>query len=303
MNFRPLQFLLVLILLIACGSPDQKQEAAPDPLVTNRDSVVTPGENFFRYANGGWFKRNPIPASENSNGLWRMIGDTINAQVLQICTRSASTESPKGSNKQKIGDFYASGMDTVAIEEAGLAPLKQEMDRIKQVNSIPTMLSAMAHLHTLGAGPGFSFYVGQDDKISTKYALFFGQGGLGLGDRDYYFNTDTRTVNIRNEYVKHVHAMLTLIGEEESLAGRHATQIMMLETDLAKASRKLEALRDPVKNYNKMTLRRFKSTTSRIDWSMMLTELGVPAADTVIVGQPEFYTALNNLLRDYSLDD
>lgn len=303
MNFPLFRFLLVLCLAIACGSPERKQEDASDPLVTNRDSAVAPGDNFFRYANGGWFKRNPIPASENSNGLWRMIGDTINAQVLQICTRSASTESPKGSNKQKIGDFHASGMDTVAIEKAGMTPLKQEMDRIAQVTSIPTMLSAMSHLHTLGAGPGFSFYVGQDDKISTKYAVFFGQGGLGLGNRDYYFNSDTRTVNIRNEYVKHIHAMLTLIGEEESMAGRHATQIMMLETDLAKASRKLEALRDPVRNYNKMTLRRFKSTTPRIDWSVMLTELGVPAADTVIVGQPEFYTALNKLLHEYSLDD
>ncbi len=304
MNQRPFKFLIILSLAIACGGPDRKiEDATPDPLVTNRDSAVSAGDNFFRYANGGWFKRNPIPASENSNGLWRMIGDTINAQVLQICTRSALTESTIGSNKQKIGDYYASGMDTVAIEAAGLAPLKAEIDSIAQVNSIPSMLAAMAHLHTIGASPGFSFYIGQDDKISTKYAVFLGQGGLGLGDRDYYFNKDTRTVNIRNEYVKHIHAMLTMIGEEESLAGRHATQIMMLETDLAKASRELEALRDPVKNYNKMPLRRFKSTNPRIDWSMMLTELGVPAADTVIVGQPEFYSALNRLLRKYSLDD
>jgi putative endopeptidase len=295
---------LVLGFITACGPAEKKAEVLPpDPLVVNRDSTVRPGDNFFRYANGGWFNRNPIPASESSNGLWRLIGDTINAQVLQICTRAAATKSEKGSNKQKIGDFYASGMDTVAIEKAGLSPLKEELDRIQQVTDIPSMLKAMAHLHTIGAGPGFSFYLGQDDKISTKYALFFYQGGLGLGDRDYYFNTDERTVNIRNEYVKHMHSMFMLLGQDESVAGRNSTQIMMLETELAEASRKLEALRDPVKNYNKMTVKRFKSMTPRIDWSEMLTELGVPQADTVVVGQPEFFVALNRVLRNYPLED
>lgn len=291
-------------LFLSCSTTEKKEDPlAPDPLVVNRDSTMRPSDNFFHYANGGWFKRNPIPSSENSNGLWRMIGDTINAQVYQVCNRSATTESQKGSNKQKIGDFYASGMDTVTIEEAGLSPLQAELDRINQVTDIPGVISAMAHLHTIGAGPGFGFYLGQDDKISTKYALFFYQGGLGLGDRDYYFNKDERTVNIRNEYVKHMHAMFMLIGQEESTAGRNSTQIMMMETDLAGASRKLEALRDPIKNYNKMSLRRFKSSTPRIDWSVVLTEMGIPAADTVIVGQPEFFTSLSQLLRKYSVED
>jgi len=269
----------------------------------NRDSTVLPGDNFFRYANGGWFNRNPIPASENSNGLWRMIGDTINAQVLQVCTRSAATESERGSNKQKIGDFFGSGMDTVAIENAGLSPLQAELDSIDKIADIPGIVRAMAHLQTIGASPGFSFYVGQDDKISTKYALFFSQGGLGLGDREYYFNTDERTTNIRNEYVKHMHAMFMLLGQEESTAGRNSTQIMMMETDLAEASRKLEELRNPVRNYNKMSVRRLKSSIPRIDWSLVLGELGVPAADTVIVGQPEFFGALSQLLRKYSIQD
>ncbi len=305
MHLRSLLILVVVgILFTSCSSPDKKPEAAlPDPLVINRDSTVRPGDNFFLYANGAWFKQNPIPASENSNGLWRMIGDTINAQVLRVCTSSAAAQAEKGSNKQKIGDFYASGMDTVTIESAGLSPLKDEMDRIEQVTDIAGVVKAMIHLHTIGAGPGFSFYMGQDDKISTKYALFFGQGGLGLGDRDYYFNKDTRTVNIRNEYVKHIHAMMELIGQEESTAGRNSASIMMLETDLASASRKLEALRDPVKNYNKMTVRKFASLTPRINWKELLPDLGVADADTVIVGQPEFFTALNQALRKYSVEE
>jgi len=210
---------LVLVTLTACSVPEKKTELPSDPLATNRDTTVSPGDNFFRYANGGWFNRNPIPASENSNGMWRMIGDTINAQVLQICTKAAAANAEKGSNKQKIGDFYGSGMDTVAIETANLAPLKDELDRIVQVTDIPGIVKAIAHQHSIGVRPAFGFFVGQDDKISTKYALFLMQGGLGLGDRDYYFNKDVRTVNIRNEYVKHMHAMFTLIGQEVSTAG------------------------------------------------------------------------------------
>ncbi|MBL7846934.1 MAG: M13 family metallopeptidase [Cyclobacteriaceae bacterium] len=304
MNQRLFIFISCLLtLLAACTSRENKTELTPDPLVTNRDSTVRPGDNFFRYANGGWFKRNPIPASENSNGLWRMIGDTINAQVLQVCSRAAATESEKGSNKQKIGDFFAAGMDTVNIEEVGLLPLKAELDSIASLRDIPSVLRSIAHLHTLGAGPAFGFYLGQDDKISTKYALFFSQGGLGLGDKDYYFNSDDRTVNIRNEYVKHIHAMLMLIGQEESLAGKNSASIMMLETDLARSSRELEALRDPVKNYNKFPVKRLKSMTPRFDWPMVLGELGVPAADTVIIGQPEFFTSLSVLLRKYSIEE
>jgi len=296
--------LLCLTLLVcACTTSEKQQQAWPDPLVLNRDSVARPNDNFFLYANGGWFKRNPIPSTESSNGIFRMIGDTINAQVRRVCETASSAGAEKGSNKQKIGDLFASGMDTVSIDAARLEPLKASMQIIDSVRDVASLLKGIAYLHTIGASPAFSFYVGQDDKISTKYALFFGQGGLGLGDRDYYFNTDDRTVNIRNEYVKHVQAMLFLGGHEESAAGRNAASIMTLETDLAQASRKLEALRDPVKNYNKMPVKKLRSVAPSVNWIDLLTQLGVVNADTVIVGQPEFFTSLNRLLRKYSMEE
>ena len=164
-------------------------------------------------------------------------------------------------------------------------------------------MASIAHLHTIGASPAFTFYLGQDDKISTKYALFLGQGGLGLGDRDYYFNTDERTVSIRNEYVKHLQAMMKLIGQDEVSATKNAGTIMKLETDLAKASRKLEALRDPIKNYNKMTVADLSKSTPNIAWKAILPVFGVAKADTIIVGQPEFYKALNSLVKTYSIED
>ena len=294
----------ILVILVAASlnliSCNKKEVELSDPLVTNRYTLVNPADDFFKYANGGWFKNNPIPSTEQSNGIFRTIADTINNQIKQICEKSAQDESAeKGSNKQKIGDFYASGMDTIAINKAGISPLKSEFAKIDAIKDVPSLVASIAHLHTIGASPAFSFYLGQDDKISTKYALFLGQGGLGLGNRDYYFNTDEQTVKIRTEYVKHLQAMLKLIGQNE--AG--ATSIMKLETDLAKASRKLEDLRDPIKNYNKMTVASLGKITPNINWNSMFPVLGVAKADSVIVGQPEFYKALNTFVKSYSIED
>lgn len=287
--------------LISCN---KKEPDFIDPLVSNRDTLVNPAENFFLYANGGWFKNHPIPSTEKSNGIFRTIGDTINNQIKQICEKSAKDESAeKGSNKQKIGDFYASGMDSLAIEKAGIAPLKSEFTNIENIKDVPSLMTTIAHLHTIGASPAFSFYLGQDDKISTKYALFLGQGGLGLGDRDYYFNTDEHTVSIRKEYVNHLQSMMKLIGQDQVSATKNAGTIMKLETDLAKASRKLEALRDPIKNYNKMSVADLCKSTPNISWKAILPIFGVAKADTVIVGQPEFYKALNSIVKTYSIED
>ena len=294
---------LATLALCSCNKKE-KEEVFSDPLVTNRDTLINPGDNFFQYANGGWFKKNPIPSTERSNGIFRTIGDTINNQIKQICERSAEDKAAaKGSNKQKIGDFYAAGMDSIAINKLGFTPLNAEMAKIDAITDVPSLLTSIAHLHTVGAGPAFSFYCGQDDKISTKYALFFGQGGLGLGNRDYYFNTDERTATIRKEYVIHLTAMMNLIGQDEATATKSAISIMKLETDLAKASRKLEALRDPVKNYNKMTVDQFNKSTPNINWKTMLPILGIAKADTLIVGQPEFYKSLNNVINSYSIQD
>ena len=294
---------IVVILVVASLnfiSCNKKEVELSDPLVTNRDTLVNPADDFFKYANGGWFKKNPIPSTEQSNGIFRTIADTINNQIKQICEKSAKDESAQvGSNKQKIGDFYASGMDSIAINKAGISPLKLEFAKIDAIKDVSTLVISISHLHTIGASPAFSFYIGQDDKISTKYALFLGQGGLGLGNRDYYFNTDEQTVKIRTEYVKHLQAMLKLIGQNE--AG--ATSIMKLETDLAKASRKLEDLRDPIKNYNKMTVASLGKSTPNINWNSIFPVLGVAKADSVIVGQPEFFKALNTIVKSYTIED
>lgn len=286
--------------IVGCA---KKEAPFVDPLLTNRDTTVNPSQDFFSYANGGWFKNHPIPSSEKSNGIFRMIQDTINNQIKSICIKSAEANAAKGSNKQKIGDFYASGMDSVAINKAGVTPLKKELDKINSVKDITSLLQTVAYLHTIEASPAFGFYVGQDDKISSKNALFLSQGGLGLGQRDYYFENDDNTKKIRAEYPKHIARIFELTGENKEKSSTNAALILKIETELAKNSRKLEALRDPIKNYNKMSVDALNKITPNINWKSMFVNLNIKNADTVIVGQPEFFKALNSTLKNYSIED
>jgi putative endopeptidase len=301
-----LSLLLLASCLIysGCTSKHSDNRSLSDPLITHRDTTIDPATDFFYYANGEWFKMNPIPASESSNGIFNLVRDTVNAQIRRICESSATDKkAEKNSNKQKIGDFYASGLDTVSINAAGLDPLKSAMQKINAITDRISLISAITYLHTIGVTPAFSFYVRQDDKISSSYAVCFAQGGIGLDDRDYYFNTDSLTTLIRSEYREHLKAMFKLIGKDEKTASANADIVMKIETDFAKASRKLEALRDPVKNYNKYSIEGVKTFTPGIPWKDMLTGLGIEAADSVIIGQPEFFKAFDVLLANYTISD
>jgi putative endopeptidase len=302
MNF--IRTSLLVLSIAALTGCSKKETNFSDPLITNRDTTINPAEDFFKYANNGWFKKNPIKKSESSNGIWRTIQDTIDSQIKQICEKSAKDQdAPKGSNKQKIGDFYASGLDTITINKAGITPLNRELKKIQAINDISSLNKSIAYLQTVGAAPAFSFYVYQDSKKSSEYAMYFYQGGLGLGERDYYFDNEERNVNIRKEYVKHIEAMMKLTGENEAAAVKNAAMIMKLETDLASSSRKLEDLRDPAKNYNKMTVAQFNAITPNIDWKAILPILGIPKGDSLIVAQPEFFKNLNTLLKKYSIEE
>ena len=294
---------LLSLITLSFVSCDKKEIQFEDPLLTHRDTTVNPADDFFMYANNGWFKKYPIPSSERSNGIFRTIQDTINNQIKSICESSAKENAAKGSNKQKIGDFYSSGMDTLAIDKLGISPLKNELDAINTIKDTPSLIKSIGHLHSLGCSAAFTFYVYQDDKNSSKNILQVMQGGLGLGQRDYYFNTDAETVKIREEYVRHLQKIMELVGEDSQIATKNATSIMKLETELAKNSRKLEALRDPIKNYNKFSVDQMNKLTPNISWNQMFTNLNIKNPDSLNVGQPEFFVGLDKMIKTYSLDD
>ncbi len=268
-----------------------------DPLASNRDMSLKPGDDFFSYTNGGWFKANPIPASERSNGIFLMVQDSINTILRLICDDCSKNPGAKGTVRQKIGDFYASGMDTVSRETEKLKPVQAELDLISQMKDKKDLLRECAHLHVFGCAPMFNFWVTRDDKLSSKYAVFISQGGLGLPERDYYFNTDERTKNIREKYKAHMIKVLVLSGETEADAKQHSESVFGIEKDLAGVSRKMEDLRDPYKNYNKMSLAALSKLSPSIDWAEMFSKLGLAHVDTVIAGQPEFAEALDQKIK------
>ena len=267
------------------------------------DSSVKPGDDFFHYAVGKWLKAHPIPSDERSWGVGKEVQEEIYARLRKVSDEAASQPLPKGSNQQKIGDFWASAMDIVAIDKAGFEPLRPELDRIAAITDRETLLATAAHLQYIGVSPLLRVAITQDAKQSDVNAVYLWQGGLGLPDRDYYFDDDARTKGIRVEYVKHVANMLKLLGDDAMTATAGAATIMRIETDLARASRKLEDLRDPQRNYNKMTLDEATKLTPTVRWRRFLEESKIDHIDSVIVGQPEFLQQLDKTLQKENLAD
>lgn len=293
--------LTVAIVAVACNNPKIPVQTH-DELVLHIDSSIHPGDDFFMFANGRWFAQNPIPASERSNGIFRTINDTINATILQICQTAAGNTNDKGSLKQKIGDYYYSGMDTISIDKAGIAPLHKYFSEIEHIKSFDDVMKVAAHFHRISASPLFGFYVNSDDMISSKNAVFLSQGGLGLPDRDYYFNNDERTKKVRDAYPEHLKKMFELSGFDEKKATDAAADVYAVELALAKVSRKLEDLRDPFKNYNKTSVKELQEKLKFVPMQTFFSGLGMNMPDTVIVGQPEFFTYLNLATSQFGIE-
>jgi len=301
--FFAMAFLAILAMFVSC-KPGKTARQGTDPLASHIDSTVKAGDDFFLFANGKWFNANPIPPSEQANGLWQLIQDTINAQVRNVCESSAALkDAPKGSNKQKIGDFFYAGMDSVSLNKKGLADLKEDLDRIDAIKDIKGLVKEAAYVHSVSGSPLFRFYVVQDDRISSKYAIFIGQGGLSLPDRSFYFDNDPRAVMIRGKFTGHLTNIYRIMGYTGTAAKLAAEHSMKLETALAKVSRKREDTRDPLKNYTKLPLAKLKASMPNFDWDLFTQSVGLKNVDTVIVGQPEFLTAENEYLKSIPLDD
>jgi putative endopeptidase len=300
--FLHLILIITIIAISSCSQP--KKEQPVDALASHIDSSVKAGDDFFVFANGKWFRQNPIPASEQSNGIWQLIQDTINAQVFHVCeSSSAIKDALKGSNKQKIGDFFYTGMDSISLNKKGISDLKSDFDMIDAIKDINGIIKAASYIHTVSGSPLFQFYAVQDDKISSKIAIFVYQGGLSLPDRNFYFDTDPRAVSIRQKFISHLENTFNIMGYTPAKAKASSQELMKLETEIARTSRKREDTRDPWKNYNKLTLKQLGESTPNIDWKIFMDGLGLHNVDSVIVGQPEFLKSLNGYLKSYSVAD
>jgi putative endopeptidase len=271
--------------------------------LANIDTSVQPCEDFFHYANGNWLKNNPIPAAETRWGSFNELANNNQAVERRILEKAAANRTAKpGSNDQKVGDFYAAAMDSVAIEKAGLKYLQPKLTQINSLKSLADIQKYMADPKSFSTG-WYGMGVSQDSKNSTVYAVQLRQGGLGLGDRDYYLKDDNRSKTVRAAYKNYMVTVFQLLGDAPSLAATNADAVLALETKLAQASRGRVELRDRVKNYNKVPVAQAAKDYPNLNLPLRLKDAGLGSAQDVIIGQPEFLTAANTLLANTPIAD
>ncbi len=297
----------MVLLFAAMPAGRAQQPATPaahglDP--ADLDKTCKPCEDFFHFANGGWLSRNPIPPAYPAWGRFNLLADhnlSILRQVLEDA--AAKKDAAPGSTKQKIGDFYASCMDTGKIDAAGIHPVDSEFDRIAKISDIPSLEAEVAHLQSFGASAMFAFGSTQDFRDSTEQTGEAFQGGLGLPDRDYYLKEDDHSKQIRDGYRQHVIKMFSLMGDtmERSISG--ANTVMKIETALATASMTPVELRDPEKIYNRKSVEDLQKLTPHFDWTVYFKAIGYPGIRVVNASQPDFLKALDAQLTSVSLDD
>ncbi|POY36248.1 peptidase M13 [Solitalea longa] len=263
----------------------------------NMDESVSPRVNFYQYANGGWLKNNPIPPTETRWGSFNELVSSTNQVLKGILKEAADKNATYGSNNQLVGDFFASGMDSVEIENAGITPVHNLFSEIKTVNSTRDLLSEITSLHKSGIPVAFNFSVYQDDKNSSQVIVQLSQGGLGLPDRDYYTNLlDERYENLRTEYVKHMVNMFKIFGDDNKNAKKNAEAVMRLETSLAGASMTRVERRDPNKNYHKLNMMELQKIAPMTTWKDILSDYTGQEVKEVIVRQTEFFKEFDRQL-------
>lgn len=282
---------------IACqsGMPENQ-----DILAAHVDTATRPQDDFFEFANGGWIRKNPIPAAYKSWGIGNEVQDDLFKRLKKI--NEEAVEKPADGIAAKIAAFYRSGMDTTALARQSIAVLTPELSLIDSTLTPQDLVKTSGRLSRLGVKTLLNAYIGQDDKNSEKMAVLFYQGGLGLPNRDYYLKNDPRTLKIRSAYISHIGQMFALTGMDKQRAAAASQTVYDIEKQLATASRSLEDLRDPYKNYHKFALTALDKKYRNFSCSAWLQSADIPA-DSLIIGQPEFLGKLDGMLGTVPVSD
>ncbi len=283
-------------------SPQQTDNSGFD--FNSLDRSVNACQDFNRFANGGWIAKNAIPAAYSRWGRFELLGEG-NLKVLhEILDGLVKKKNhPKGSNDEKVADFYASCMDESKIESESLNPLADELKRIEQINDIMGLQDEIARLHARRIPAIFGFGAAQDFKDSKTVIAQTVQGGLGLPDRDYYTKDDEKSKQTRDEYVKHIARTFVLMGDAPERASAEALLVMKIETRLAENSSTRVQRRDPDANYHPMIKADLIEMTPHFDWGRYLRNVGLPEVGKVNVGQPGFFKAADKLLVEVPVED
>ena len=298
--------LLPLGVGLTAGEPKAKASAAP-PVpafsISYMDRSVSPATNFYEFADGQWLKDNPVPPDKSRWASFSELAERnwylIHGILEDAAAHSASL--PRHSPRREVGDFYASVMDTNRIEKLGLKPIAADLKEIDRIRSTKDLFAMLADFHQRGIGGMFDTGFGPDEKNSSIYAVELGQGGLSLPDRDYYLKASF--ADQRQKFHDHLVKMFALLGEKTTVAEADAVTVISLETELAKASRTRVALRDPDKNYNKFTGGELAAKTPALLWNVYFADRNIAEPAYEVVGQPEFFAAVNQMVQARPLAD
>lgn len=290
--------------IVLMSSAVNGQELSSGIDINNLDTSVRPGDNFYQYAAGGWLKSHPLDDEHTDNGAFTDLYEKSQKDIQELILQYASSPQQQGTLGQKIGSLYNLMMDSVRLNKEGWQPLKPTLDKIASIKSRKEYQLVTAQLDRKGESTMmFGIGVGADQRNAAVNIVGIGQGGIGLGTRDYYLNDDEQTKNVREAYKKMLKNLYMMVGNDEPTAERKMQAVMAIETRIATASYSRVQLRDVDANYHKMTYNQLVTDFPGIDWGNIFLLTGFPAFDYVDVGQPEPIHEVEKILAETSLDD
>ena len=302
MKMKQILPVLMFAAVPACGAMAQNKSGL---VLADLDKTVSPATDFYQFATGGWQKSHPLPAAYSRYGSFDMLQENVNKQINTILTDLSKKKYQAGTNERKLSDFYKMAMDSARRNQEGIAPVKPMLDEMEAAKTLEALRQVQLKYGKMGFGVPFGSYFGADDKNVTMNIFSVGQGGLTLGQKDWYVNPDKATSDIREAFKKHIVRMFELFGFNHADAQRKMQSVFRFETELALVSKSNVELRDPQANYNKMTLAQFEETYPNIPLKAYTQAEGIDTKyiQELIVGQPAFFAGLDKLLPLLTADD
>ena len=294
----------VLALAVAAGCDSKKEAVMTSGIdLTNLDTTAVQGADFYQYACGGWMKKHPLTNEYSRFGSFDMLAENNREQLKGLIVEIAAGQNAQGTIGQKIGDIYKLAMDSVKLNADGVTPIQADLEKIASVKDKSEIVPLMAELAHSGVFPYFSFYVGADimDSKSNLFQLY--QGGISLGEKEYYLDNDDVTVNIRNKYKEHIVKMFQLAGFDEAAAKKKMEAVMDIETRIAKASFSAVEQRNPAVNYHKMSLDELKKEIPGIDWDAFLNGIGVKGVTELSVSQVDPIKEVEKIINSLPVEN